>query len=99
MPERGVDGETAATVEAWPVTLIGWEATTGVTAAVGEDLSLLLLRMLAIVKEVGVDLPVGEVLGLGGCAGATKVFSSVLGCRAWDDAATAAGRAKEGIWT
>jgi hypothetical protein len=94
-----VDGETAVTVEAWPVTFIGWEAT-GVMAAVGEEAGLSLLRMLAIVKEVGVDLPVGEVLGLGGCGGATKVFSiSVFGCRAWDDATTAAGRAKEGIWT
>lgn len=108
VPERGVDGETAATVEAWPVTLSGCEAMgeMRVTAGEGEEeagLSLLLLRMLAMVKEVGVDLVVGEFLDLGGCAGATLVFtvcasdSSVLAGRDCD--AATAGRGKEGICT
>lgn len=65
MPERGVDGEILpATVEAWPVTFNAGE-TTG-ELRVGLSRSLFLLRMLAMVKEVGVDFVVGEGLGLTG---------------------------------
>ena len=95
MPERGVDGETAGTAEAWPVTLSGAETTGEFRATAEEGLLSDLLRMLAMVKEVGVDFAVGEVLGLA----AGKLFfccsAGSFGC----GEAICRVRGKEGICT
>ena len=100
-----MDGETAATVEAWPATLSAWDATGELRVAPAEEgLSEVLLRMLSMVKEVGVDFAVGDDFGFAGivCCGAGRLdWCSALSVFVRDrgGGATAVCRGKEGICT
>lgn len=72
LAESGVEGEILPAAEAWPVPFNAGETTGELRACLSR--SSVLLRMLAMVKEVGVDLVVGEGFGLIG----STFFGSIL---------------------